>query len=286
MIRLKLFIAAIFISFISFAQEQEENSLLWEITGNGLQQPSYLFGTIHMICKDDFFMPELVKQKFAASGKVFLEFDMDDPLMQMKMLKLAMLPKGETLKTIFGKDYQLIDSFFKDNTSYPLEIFNQVKPMVVMSMLTIKTLSCDSTESYETIFMAMAKKEGKDIQGLETIEDQMKVFDDIPDSIEAKNLVKMIREYDQQKKQFEEVVKLYKQQNIQKLQEEILTSTDMMGAEEALLTNRNNNWIPIIEKNIKEAGCFFAVGAGHLAGENGVIHLLRKAGYTVKAVKI
>jgi uncharacterized protein YbaP (TraB family) len=79
---------------------------------------------------------------------------------------------------------------------------------------------------------------------------------------------------------------LYKQQNIQKLQEEILTSTDMMGAEEALLTNRNNNWIPIIEKNIKEAGCFFAVGAGHLAGENGVIHLLRKAGYTVKAVKI
>lgn len=284
--KLKLFTAAILLSFISFAQEQEENSLFWEISGNGIQQPSYLFGTIHMICREDFFMPELVKQKFSASGKVFLEFDMDDPLMQMKMMKLAMLPKGETLKTIFGKDYQLIDSFFKDNTSYPLEIFNQFKPMVVMSMLTIKTLSCDSTESYETTFMTMANKEGKDIQGLETIEDQMKVFDDIPDSIEVKNLVKMIREYDQQKKQFEDVAKLYKQQNIQKLQEEIVTSPDMMDAEEALLTNRNNNWIPVIEKNIKETGCFFAVGAGHLAGENGVIQLLRKAGYTVKAVKI
>lgn len=284
--KLKLFIAAIFITFISFGQEQEENSLLWEISGNGLQQTSYLFGTIHMICKADFIMPELVKQKFTAAGKVFLEFDMDDPMMQMKMMKLAMLPKGETLKTIFGNDYPLIDSFFKSNTSYPLEMFNQFKPMIVMSMLTIKSLSCDSTESYETTFMEMSKKEGKDIQGLETIEDQMKVFDDIPDSIEVKNLVKMIREYDQQKKQFEEVVKLYKQQNIFQLQREIVTSTDMMGAEDALLTKRNNNWIPVIEKNIKEAGCFFAVGAGHLAGENGVIQLLRKAGYTVKAVKI
>lgn len=284
--KFKLVIAALLLSFISVAQEQEENSLLWEISGNGLQQPSYLFGTIHMICKEDFIMPELVKQKFTAAGKVFLEFDMDDPLMQMKMLKLAMLPQGETLKTIFGKDYGLIDSFFKNNTNYPLAMFNQFKPMVVMSMLTIKTLSCDSTESYEATFMNMAKKEGKNIHGLETIEDQMKIFDEIPDSIEVQNLVKMIREYDLQKKQFEEVVKLYKQQKIFQLQKEIVTSTDLMGAEEALLTKRNNNWIPVIEKNSKETACFFAVGAGHLGGENGVIHLLRKAGYTVKAIKI
>jgi uncharacterized protein YbaP (TraB family) len=286
MIRLKLFIAAIFISFISFAQEQEENSLLWEITGNGLQQPSYLFGTIHMICKEDFFMPELVKQKFAASGKVFLEFDMDDPLMQIKMMKLAMLPKGETLKTIFGKDYALLDSFFKTNSTYPLAMFNQFKPMMVMSMITMEMLPCDGNESYENSFMSMAKNQGKDILGLETMEDQMKVFDDIPDSIEAKNIIKMINEFELQKKQFAEMVEVYKQQNIHKLQAEIVNSPDIMGAEEALLTNRNNNWIPVIEKNIKETGCFFAVGAGHLAGEKGVIQLLRKAGYTVKAIKI
>ncbi len=283
--KVKILIAVFFISLVSFAQEPEENSLFWEITGKGLQQPSYLFGTIHMICKEDFFLPDPVKQKFTSSGKVFLEFDMDDPLMQMKMMKLAMLPQGESLKTIFGNEYQLIDSFFKDNTSFPLELFNQFKPMIVMSMLTLKTLPCDSTQSYETTFMTMAEKEGKDIHGLETIEDQMKVFDDIPDSVETKNIVKMIREYDQQKKQFVEMAALYKQQNIRQLQKEIIASPDIMGAEEALLTNRNKNWILVMEKNITEVGCFFAVGAGHLAGQNGVINLLRTAGYTVTAVK-
>lgn len=99
-------------------QVKEENSLFWEITGNGLQKPSYLFGTIHMICKNDFFMPAVVKEKFTTSGKIFLEMDMDDASMQMKLMKLAMLPQGESLPKIFGKDYEIVDSFFKANASF------------------------------------------------------------------------------------------------------------------------------------------------------------------------
>ncbi len=59
-----------------------------------------------------------------------------------------------------------------------------------------------------------------------------------------------------------------------------------MNAEEALLTRRNNNWIPVMEANMKEGGCFFAVGAAHLPGTNGVLELLKKAGYKVKPVKL
>jgi uncharacterized protein YbaP (TraB family) len=266
------------------ATAQEENSLFWEISGKELKEPSYLFGTIHIICRQDYFMPEMVKQKFASSKNVFLEMDMDDPKMQMKMMQLAMLPKGESLPKLFGKDYALVDSFFKKNTQFPLAMFNQFKPMMIMSLLTMETLTCEDTESYETNFMGMAKKQGKDIKGLETIEDQMRVFDNIPDSVEVKNIVKMVKEFDEQKKQFAEMVNVYKEQNISKLQQELSASPDTMGAEDELLTKRNNNWIPVMEKNMKEDASFFAVGAGHLAGKNGVIQLLRKAGYTVKAV--
>lgn len=278
-------IAFVLCSLAAAAQVKEENSLFWEITGNGLQQPSYLFGTIHIICKEDFFMSDVVKQKFNASNKVFLEIDMDDPGMQMKLMQLAMLPKGETLKSIFGTDYNMVDSFFKLNTQFPLAVFNQFKPMMVMSMLYLNMMPCKETESYEQNFITMAKANGKDVQGLETIEDQMAVFDGIPDSIEAKNIVKLIKEFEQQKKQFATMVQVYKEQNLTKLMQSVEGSPDLMNAEEELLTKRNNNWIPVMQKNMKEAVSFFAVGAAHLAGKNGVITLLRKAGYTVKALK-
>jgi uncharacterized protein len=274
----------IFTALFSSAQNKTENSLLWEISGNGLTKPSYLFGTIHMICKEDFFMTQEVTEKFKASDKVFLEMDMDDATMQMKLMKLAMLPSGQSLKKIFGDDYALVDSFFKANSQFPLVMFNGFKPMMVMSLMYLEMLPCEQHESYEQSFMNLAKEEKKDILGLETLEDQMKVFDDIPDSIEAKNIVKMIKEYDQQKQQFADMVKVYKEQNLGKLMQSVEGSPDLMNAEEALLTKRNNNWIPVMEKNMKEGGCFFAVGAAHLAGKNGVIGLLRKAGYKVLPV--
>ena len=283
---MKLFLAFLFICAGFTVKAQHENSLFWEISGNGLQKPSYLFGTIHMICKEDFFMPAAVTEKFKAADKVFLEMDMDDPAMQMKLMKLAMLPSGQSLKKIFGDDYQLVDSFFKANSQFPLVMFNGFKPMMVMSLMYLEMLPCEQHESYEQSFIGLAREEKKDIQGLESMEDQMKVFDDIPDSVEAKNIVKMIKEYEQQKQQFAAMVKVYKEQNLSKLMQSVEGSPDLMNAEEALLTKRNNNWIPVMEKNMKEGGCFFAVGAAHLAGKNGVIGLLQKAGYKVRAVKI
>ncbi|MBX9784137.1 MAG: TraB/GumN family protein [Chitinophagaceae bacterium] len=276
---------ALTLSLTSFAQKKNANSLLWEISGNGLSQPSYLFGTIHIICKEDYFMPDVVKQKFAASQNIFLEMDMDDPKMQMTMMKLATLPAGENLKKIFGKDYAMADSFFKAKAGMGLALFNQFKPMMVMSLLYLKMLPCQNTESYETNFMAMAKTQKKDIKGLETIEDQMQVFDNIPDSVEAANIIKMIKEFDAQEKQFADMVRVYKQQNISKLYASVSSSPDLMEAEDDLLKKRNSNWIPVMEKNMKEGSSFFAVGAAHLGGDIGVIALLRKAGYKVRAVK-
>ena len=282
---MKLLLAFLLICSGITVTAQKENSLLWEISGNGLSKPSYLFGTIHMICKEDFFMPDVVKQKFESSQHVFLEMDMDDPKMQGKLMKLAMLPAGENLKKLFGNDYPMVDSFFKAKAGMGLAVFNQFKPMMVMSMLYLKMLPCTQTESYETTFMAMAKQQQKDIKGLETIEDQMQVFDNIPDSVEAANILKMIKDFDAQVKQFADMVAVYKEQNIQKLYTSVSSSPDLMEAQDDLLKKRNSNWIPVMEQTMKEGQSFFAVGAAHLGGDIGLIALLKKAGYKVKAVK-
>ncbi len=137
-------------------------------------------------------------------------------------------------------------------------------------------------------FMEMASAQQKETGGLETIAFQMSIFDSIPYKAQAEMLVQAIQTAADanSNQQFEEMIKLYKAQDIEKLQQSI--SEDESGIsefEELLITKRNEAWIPQMKKMMTENITFFAVGAGHLGGKNGVINLLRKEGYTLEAVK-
>jgi len=155
-----------------------------------------------------------------------------------------------------------------------------------MSMLSEKTLNCSSKESYEQTFMNLAVQYKKNINGLETIEDQIAVFDSIPDSVEVANLKEMVYNFQSQITEFEKLVTIYKTQNIDSIFNLTQNGTDQLNAEAELLTKRNSNWIPVMKTNMQKAPCFFAVGAAHLGGDIGVIALLRKQGFTVKPVKL
>lgn len=269
----------------SAAQTPEENSLLWEISGNGLSKASYLYGTIHIICKKDFFVSDKLKQKFAATDQLYLEIDMDDPAMNMKMLQLSVL-KDKKLSDFFSdSDYNKLNDFFRDTIKMPLTFLATMKPFVLFSMITLKMLPCQDQKSYEMTFVEMAKEQHKEVLGLETIEDQMKIFDDLPDSVQAQMVMRYVNEFNRQKADFSKMVAVYKKQNLDSLYRQVTSSPDIQGSENVLLFDRNARWIPIMENAMKEDATFFAVGAGHLAGEKGVINLLRRQGYTVKPVQ-
>ena len=262
-----------------------ENALLWSVSGKGLSTPSYLYGTIHMICKEDFLFSNTLKEKISTSKNIYLELDMDDPSMMMKMASLAIM-KDKTLKDLMSKaDYELVSSYVKDSLGMPMMIFNRMKPITLMSLIYTKVLPCSSTESYEGKFVELAKAQKKEVKGLETIEDQMGVFDKIPDSVEAQMILEMIRTMPEQRKQMAQMVDSYKKENIQQLSEQMSESPEWKGFEDILLANRNRNWIAIMESAMKQGSQIFAVGAGHLPGKDGVINLLRQAGYTVSPVK-
>jgi uncharacterized protein YbaP (TraB family) len=144
-------------------------------------------------------------------------------------------------------------------------------------------LSNGDMKSYEMELFEMAKKQKKKIGGLETAEYQLSMFDSIPYREQADMLVKGIRSKSDGKDQLQQMVNLYKQQNISALYDMIIKDTSGIANHgNLLLDNRNKNWLPIMEKMMTENPTFFAVGAGHLGGEKGVITLLRKRGYTVK----
>lgn len=261
-----------------------ENALLWQVSGKGLPSPSYVYGTIHIICKEDFQFSGTLKEKFREAKNIYLELDMDDPNMMMKMASLSMM-KGQSMKDLMSPaDYTYLTAYVKDSLGMPMMLFNKMKPITLMSLLYTKALPCSSSESYEQTMVAMAKQQKKDIRGLEKIEDQMAVFDKIPDSVEAKMILDMIKQMPEQKKQFAQMVDAYKKEDLRALSNAMSESPEWKGFEDIMLSNRNKNWIPVMEGAMKESTTLFAVGAGHLYGKEGVINLLRAAGYVVTPV--
>ena len=287
---IKLFLISLIFSSLYFTQiygQKEEKSLLYEISGNGISKPSYLYGTIHIICKDDFVMTEATKQKFSEAQQVYLELDMDDPKMMPEMMKSMYMTDGSTLKTLISEaDYQKVSQFFKDSLKTNIEMLDKMKPFVLSSMTIPKLIACPS-QSYEETFVKMAKKDNKEVLGLETVEEQFGALDKMGMKKQADlMLVKMIENWNDGKQELEQLITDYKNQDVEAMYEDMAKSKTMDAQfEEDLLATRNKNWISKIQKITREKPTFFAVGAGHLGGKKGVISLLKNEGFTVKAVK-
>lgn len=269
-----------------FAQSApKEKSLLWEISGNRLTKPSYLFGTIHLICPTDFSLSQQLKNSIAKTEQLALEIDMDDPGLMAAMTKTMFMAGDKKLTDILSeKDYNQLKQFYNDSLKMDISMLNRAKPFMMMGPMFNKILGCEP-QSYEISLMGLANSQKSEIIGLESIEEQMAIFDTIPYDRQAEMLVNMIDKLPETKKEFRELVGLYKQEDLQGLYNLTLKSEfGMDGQDEVMLFQRNQNWINRIDKMTHEKPTFIAVGAAHLGGEKGVIALLRKDGFKVRAV--
>ncbi|MBI4472819.1 MAG: TraB/GumN family protein, partial [Acidobacteria bacterium] len=166
----------------------------------------------------------------------------------------------------------------------PLDSFAQMKPFFLYTLLYASMMNCPLA-SWETSLQKMAQEQKVEILGLETIQEQIAVIDKVPYKEQAAALVDFVKDDGKAKKELETGKKQYFEQDIVGL-ELLLQKTPEMGKYgETFLKNRNERWVPIIEKAAAAKPTFFAVGAGHLGGADGVIALLRKAGYTVAPVQ-
>jgi len=154
--------------------------------------------------------------------------------------------------------------------------------------MDIGDLQSGKIKSYEGEFMEMAESANKETAGLETIDFQISIFDQIPYEDQATMLMESIKSGSTGSDSFKEIVDVYKQQNLNKMLTMSLSDEEGEGLgefEDILLNQRNINWIPQMQTMMTENQNFFAVGAAHLPGKQGVINLLREAGYTVEPFK-
>ena len=260
-------------------------TLLWQVSGNGLEKPSFLYGTIHMLCAEDAVLSDGLKNAIAKSDQVYLEVDMDNLFEMLGTLKNMKMRGDTTLSDLLSKkDYEKVKHYFEEKSSLlPFSMLETYKPFLAAATILESNIECESLPM-EQVIMEEAKKNRKSIKGLESMSYQMSIFDSIPYKNQAEQLVQYIDHADNKddNKEYEELVSAYKKQDLQKL-EELTKQTDMGMANyvDLLLYNRNRNWVKKLKTLMQEKSLVIAVGAGHLPGENGVINLLRKAGYTV-----
>lgn len=276
----------IFLALITlFAASGNSQTLLYKISGNGLKSPSYIYGTIHITC--DASLDANTKKALDETQQLYLELDMDDPSMMTSMMGGMSMQNGEKMSNLASaEDFALVDDYLTKNMGASAKMLDNLKPFMVSTMLLPGLMPCTLT-SVEDELMKISKAQNEEIYGLETVQEQLAVFDKIPYQIQMDELVASVKnKFADDKLELDKMFELYEKKDLDAMLDMMDTSKNDIVAkyQDDLLNNRNANWIPKITKIAKEKPTFFGVGAGHLGGDNGVLALLRKSGFTVTPV--
>ena len=293
--------AALIASFAFNAQAQ----LLYRISGNGLESPSYIVGTYHLAPAS--FADSIPSMSVAIENtqQVCSELDMMDafkPENTARLLQSQMLPEGVTLSSLLTADQlsrlnalllEVLGTNLEDE-AYAAQV-EKMKPVALSTTLSLasymkKTQSFNPMELLDNYFQMLALQSGKSVIGFETVDFQMGVLygSELPEQVD--DLMCMVDHFDEATELVDRITSAYFSQNFQQLEsvlEEEMEGTCAATPEEeaALLDDRNHNWIKLMPDIMAEKPTLFVVGAGHLCGEQGVLKLLEGLGYTVEGMK-
>jgi uncharacterized protein YbaP (TraB family) len=261
------------------------SQLLYEIKSKDGQHTSYLFGTIHMMPKEQFNIDSTLTAAFNKSSMIAMEVDLNMDLAQkIELAKETILPEGKTLRDICtDAQYQLIYTYALDTmhmSKKKFKRYSRLKPFFFSSMMLQESL--EDTKSYELEFGEMAKKGSKKTMGLESIQVQMQTIN----TVSLEDQVRMLIDGMNQTQGYDAMLSNYLSESIDALYIDIITESEgFPNFVENFLNKRNSQWIPVITDQIERENTFIAVGAGHLPGPNGVLALLRAQGYSLTPIR-
>lgn len=275
----KTFWLSLFCMILGNTLQGQDEGVFWKISGNGLSRPSYLFGTIHLICEEEFHLGKEVESKLIESKVLILEVDLDDPSLALSMLSKMHNEGGETITDFLTKEeYEHTRSLLMERTGMDIGMLKSMRPFMLMSLIYPNLMECE-TKSYENELMRIAKSRKLEVKGLESVDDQLSVFDQIPLEDQYRSFYEYAGNLDKGRQEFKKLIKAYNKEDIGQLVQMVADSPEYRDYQDILLDNRNRNWIEPMGELMKKGPVFFAVGAGHLGGEHGLIQLLKYEGY-------
>ncbi len=271
---------------LSAVAQARDRPLLWAL--HGPANTVYIAGSMHMLKPEDATLADGLDQAYARAKRVVMEIDMDDldqsAAAQWMMQHGSYSPEShKTLRAALGEErWKRIDAITQ-KSGLPLEAMNAIEPWVVgltFSVLQMQSLGLDTSLGVEEQLTARAKQDHKPITGLETIEQQLTLFDSLSDADQVRFLDLTVDETQNPKQQLEEMTAAWRRGDEAELSRELLQEYGKFpGLYDTLVKQRNLAWIPQIKALLTgKEDCLVVVGALHLVGERGVISLLQKDG--------
>lgn len=281
--------------------------LLYKISGNGLEKPSYIIGTHHLANVGFVNQISGVTEALTETDQVYgeLVWDAMTNTDSLKAVQNAMtLPAGKTIKDYLTPDeYKRLDAFMvakmgtglsnpmvaaKMGNMTPMALVTQFQLLLYM---TKHMGEFDPSSTFDQYFQAQAKKNGLPCGGLETVQKQIDVlYKSKPMSRQVEELMCFIDNENFNSQMMEDLTSAFYAQNLETLNQVIdrklggkCDSTP--EEEDQLIYNRNADWVAKMADIMASKPTFFAVGAAHLPGDKGVLQLLRNAGYTIEGVR-
>jgi uncharacterized protein len=257
---------------------------LWEL--HGKHNTVYILGSIHVLRPTDYPLAPAVLNAYSNAKSIYMEVNLqeiDSQRMQTELLASARLPEGKTLPVIMGKQRYERASALAREVGVEISIFDAFAPWFVaevISQLQLQKLGFQPTSGVEMFFLEHARSDGKPVAGLETVHDQIALFDALSMDAQADYLVSSLEEAHDLPKEVEAMVHAWQRGDTAWFADQLKSE---LGRDPALyqsvLVARNRKWVPKIEAMLNDDKNYLViVGTGHLVGQGSVIELLGKDG--------
>lgn len=290
-----IFVLALMIAGCVSMQAQ----IFYKIEKEGMEKPSYLFGTHHMAPLSLLEKIPSVDKALDETVATVGEIDMTVPDMQLAMTvqKYAVAPADSTLSALltpeqYAKASKDFETHFGDQ-GMNLDMFDGVRPMVVQALCTVMLMQGENpgfntNEQLDRYFQKESQIRKHGVIALETAEEQAKMFYcGTPLTLQAEGLCEILSDMEKAKKMGKELNDAYERQDLGKLLELSIKeseSAESQAFSKMLIADRNQKWLEKLPGIMEEGPVFIAVGALHLPGADGLLEGLRRLGYTVTAV--
>ncbi|MDH5427594.1 MAG: TraB/GumN family protein [Nitrospirota bacterium] len=265
----------------------ERPHILWKVASP--KNTIYLAGSIHVMQKEDYPLDQAFDRAFQQSSQVMFEVDLDEissPLAQMNMVRKGLYLNGESLPMVLPPESYATAKAELSDLGQQIEDFHRMKPWMVATAvmaLELQKLGFESAYGVDRYFFEKAKAAGKDIQGLETVEFQLNLFDQLSPSTQEQFLLQTLEELKNLNTQVHDILKAWKQGHVQQLEALLAGMGDYPELNQALVLNRNQAWLPHMEQALQEKEpVLIVVGALHLLGKDGLVEALKERGYRVQ----
>lgn len=263
---------------------------LWSLADD--DSTVYLFGTVHILRPETQWRGEHLDQALAAADNLYFEADTESAEVQTQLAELmretGVYSDGRSLLTVLGGQQLATVQTAADALQVPMRGIAPMKPWLAglqLSVMQLLKTGYSPESGVETVLLRDATLANKPRGYFETAEQQIRLFDQLSERDQIEMLVAGARFIVEDPNGLDTLVDAWSSGDVEALGAQ-LASVDAFGSQavyDAVLTQRNRNWVPLIEALLETPGTtFVAVGAGHLAGEHSVIGMLESNGHAIR----